>query len=497
MKILLVRPPFTRLRKFGQSPVFPLGLGWIAAVLSHRGHQAMIYYPENPSGEEQQYEVHKESVFENRSAAHSRYLDALNNDSLPVWREIREQIGAYAPDVLGISLLSTEVGAALKVSRIAKALSPEMLVVWGGVHPSFETESSLAFPEVDLVVRGEGEFTMLDICDRLEHGQRLDDVAGISLRCGTRVRHNPDRPLLDDLDTLPPPSRDLVLQEHTFSKEALGGVITSRGCPWRCSFCSSRSFWRNTVRFRSPRAVADEIEALKRDKDIRSVTIWDDAFSLDRDHALSLCQELLDRRLRITWRGATRLDLINPGLLRLMRRSGCTQVEIGIESGSPRILREIRKDIEIDSVQEAISAVQAEGMACGVFFMAGFPQERIEDLEETLNVMRRITPAEMVLNVYDPLPGSELFELARAWSMVSRDEDWVDYRLWPLRHFVKDIDPEEFANRIEEISAFVFSYNRSIGPLLRRALPEVKRLLARDPARLLRKAGRFLANRFH
>lgn len=492
MKILLMRPPFTRLRKFGQAPVFPLGLGWIAGVLLRAGYDAAIYYPENPTPREREFVVHKRGVFLNRAEAHKTYLAALTDDTLPVWQEIAAEIKAYNPDLIGVSLLSTEVGSALKVSAIAKAINPRILIVWGGVHPSFEAESCLRYQEVDIVVRGEGEETMVELCQCLETKSSLQAVRGITWKRDGVAVHNPDRPLLESLDSLPMPARDAVIHPETFSSDTLGGLITSRGCPWRCTFCSSRRFWNRTVRFRSPQEVIKEIQWLKATFGIKSFTFWDDAFSLERRHAEVLCQKLIESKVNITWRGATRLDLIDPPLLRLMRRSGCTQLEVGIESGSPRILKEIAKDIDLARVGPAIEMIAKHGIACGVFFMVGFPQESLSDIEQTLTLMTQIKPAEMVLNVYDPLVGSELFELAQDYELVSTQEDWRTYALWPDRHFVRDIPAELFSRKVEELSELVFRYNRHPRNIARRAIPEFVQLLTRDPKRLLTKIRRFV-----
>jgi radical SAM superfamily enzyme YgiQ (UPF0313 family) len=473
----------------GQAPFFPLGIGTIAATLRAAGIEAHIYYPENDPPGAPPPIIDKASVFENRKAAHRRYLAALADPGLPVWRELLQVLERLDPDVVGVSVLSSEVGSALMVSRLAKEQRPDRLVVWGGVHPSFLPDECLSYPEVDVVVRGEGEQTMLELCQAWNH-RSIDGIPGISHRRGNRIVHEPDRELIADLDSLPLPAREAALFPERFNQAAWGALITSRGCPWRCGFCSSRLFWHKIVRFRSPANVVAEIREVQRRFGIHSFIFWDDAFTMEMDRSLALCEEILAANLRITWRTATRIDLLSPRLLRLMRRAGCTQVEVGVESGSPRMLRAMVKDIEIEQVPEKLELVRKHGIACGTFFMAGFPGETEEDLRQTHALMQRIRPAEIVLNVFDPMPGSELFEEARRLGLLPDPIDWTAFPLWPDAHYVKNIPPQRFTELVEAMAADVFRYNRSPGALYRRIKPEAIHLLLRDRRTLWEKMAR-------
>ncbi len=493
-RVLFIRPPYTRLKGFGQAPYFPLGIGYLAAVANNmEGVSAKIYYPENPGPGEQEYLVDKQNVFRMRSIGQQRYFDALDNDKHPVWNEVRQVIQDTAPDLVGISVLSAEVGSGVKITEIVKSEFPDCPVVWGGVHPSFLIAESLEYTGVDYVIAGEGETALSQLIRSLQTGSVPTDIPGV-YSAETRVAPCPVH-LIRDLDTLDFPDRDNLYFPERFSPVAMGSIMHSRGCPWRCGFCSSRQFWMEKVRFRSAENVLSEIQRINRDFGVRVFTFWDDAFTADRSKTEQLCEAIIRFKPPIAWRTATRIDLLDDAMLRLMKRAGCIQLELGIETGSPRMLELIRKDIDPDAAARAIDRVSKHGIACGVFLMAGFPDETREDLKQTLQFMKRIQPAEIVLNIFDPMPGSEQYDRAIELGLLPQKPDFIKFPLWPDAHFVATMAPEEFNEIIDEISRYVFTYNSSRAALFRRAKPEILQLLRSDRKVLFTKGMRFLKRR--
>lgn len=495
-RVLLIRPPYTRLRGIGQAPYFPLGIGSMAAVLNALPDvEARIYYADNPGPGEKPFIIDKEGVFATRSHAQKTYFEALDSDDHPVWSEVASVLDAFKPHVVGLSVLTPEVGSAAKVTGIARKLNPDCCVIWGGVHASFEPEATLALPGVDYVAIGEGELTIREFIAALQAGRDPMSVAGILDRSAS-LESISRRPLIQPLDSIPVPDRRSVTFPERFTPVAMGSLMHSRGCPWRCGFCSSRRFWHERVRFRSAENVLDEIRQVHRDYGIRIFTFWDDAFTIDRKLTEKLCEAILQSGIKIAWRTATRLDLLDDAMLKLMRKAGCVQMDLGIETGSPRMSEIIRKDIDLDLAPDTIERANRHGIAAGVFLMAGFPDETREDLLQTLAFMKRIRPAEIVLNILDPMPGSEQFERALELGLLKQPVNYLRFPLWPDAHFVQNIEPAEFNRLIEDISAYVFRYNTSRTALIRRARPEILQLLRTDRKVLLQKAFRFARRRF-
>ncbi|MBN1878503.1 B12-binding domain-containing radical SAM protein [bacterium] len=495
-RVLLIRPPYTRIRGIGQAPYFPMGIGSMVAVLNALPNvDARLYYADNPGSDEKPIIIDKAGVFAARSHAQNVYFDALDNSDHRIWKEVRQVLDDFRPNLVGISVLTPETGSALNVTVISKEQLPDTPVVWGGVHPTFALSETLAIPGVDYVVAGEGEITLREMVLSLQAGKLPAQIPGLFHR-NSDLQHSTQRGLQENLDLLPIPDRHAVFFPERFTPVAMGSLMHSRGCPWRCGFCSSRRFWQERVRFRSAGSVLDEILAIHRDFGIRIFTFWDDAFTIDRLLTESLCESILRSGLKIAWRTATRLDLLDEGLLKLMKRAGCFQVELGIESGSPRMSELIRKDIDLDAAPAVIDRTNRHGIACGVFMMAGFPDETRDDLMQTLSFIQRIKPAEIVLNILDPMPGSEQFERAIEMKLLPEHIDYSRFPLWPDAHYMMHVDRDEFNKIIEDISGYVFRYNSSRTAMIRRARPEIAQLLRTDRKVLLQKVSRFIGRRF-
>jgi anaerobic magnesium-protoporphyrin IX monomethyl ester cyclase len=488
MRVLLIRPPYSRLRGTGHPAYFPLGLGYLAAVLEEAGFEVSIYNMELEASPGRTEIINDaEATFYQRSQEQKRYYQAVAQDDLPVWKELQGVLNSYKPDLVGVTLLSPEVASARKVSQIVKAWRPNCWVIWGGNHPTFLPVECLAYPEVDIVGRGEGEYTLLEVSQRLSKGQGLSGVEGISFKSNGDVCHNPNRALIQNLDEIPFPARHRLLFYDEFDHKNLGCMIITRGCPWRCAFCSSRNFWEKRVRFRSADNVVAELRQFQQTYGIRFIMFWDDSFSINRDIVWQYCQAIIDSGIEVMWRTATRADLVTEELLPWMKRAGCTKLEIGVETGSPRIQRLIHKDIDNADVVRAFKLLKKGGIPAGAFFMAGFPEETIDDLQQTFELMKSIPCLEIAFNIFDPMPGSELLDTCQNLGLVSPHPDWSNFLFWPDSHFMKYVSPEEFNRQAYAMAAWIFAHNNRWINLLLKQGYLAWFLLRNDPRFLFKK----------
>jgi anaerobic magnesium-protoporphyrin IX monomethyl ester cyclase len=347
---------------------------------------------------------------------------------------------------------------------------------------------------VDYCLRGEGEVSFREFVRLLDAGADVETTPGLSLRKNGGFQDNPEPPPIADLDDLPPVLRGATLFPERVSRAAWGSLIGSRGCPWRCTFCSSAVFWHKKFRFRSAASLVEEVRQVRRDHGTGLVTFWDDVFSVRREVTLELCRRLSEEPRSIAWKTATRANLVDEELLTAMRRAGCVQLEIGVETASPRLLQLIHKDVSLGQIEAALEMIERAGIAGGAFFMAGFPQETEEDLRQTFAFMQRIRAADVVLNVYDPQPGAPLFEEAAALGLVDPEQDWTDFPLWPDAHYCPQIPPERFDSLVREIADWCWAHNNSWPVLLRRLRPKISSVLRSDPKALLPRGWRFLRN---
>ncbi len=488
MKILLIRPPYSRLRGSGHTAYFPLGLGYLAAVTRDIAEVA-IYNADNPKPSDPPISYSKASVFYTRSKAFHAYLEALDDPSHPVWADTKQVIYDFKPDLVGISVLSAEVGSALAVSELVKRIDSEITVVWGGVHPSFVIEQSIASPAVDYLILYEAELSFRELIVQLGSANPdLTRVPGLVYRRGDSIEVNQPAPLIGDLDSLPFPAKDLALFPKQYHPLSWGSIIGARGCPYKCAFCSSRDFWQNRTRYRSPNSIVEEIKHIIAKYKVRYFSFWDDSFSLKRSWTLELCKAIVEHGLNIYWRTATRVDLIDDEMLRYMKKAGCVQLELGVESGSPRISQMIDKQIDLAKIKPAVSAIRNAGIACGAFFMAGFPKETEQDIAQTFQLMQQISADELVLNIFDPMPGAPLFKQAVELGLIEQSPDWSRFPYWPDAHYVKDIEAQQFNEIVERIASFVFRYNNSPQVLYRRLKPKFLAAIKTDPISLIKRA---------
>ncbi|OGP49414.1 MAG: hypothetical protein A2Y79_09855 [Deltaproteobacteria bacterium RBG_13_43_22] len=495
MKILLIRPPYTRLKSSGQAPYFPLGLGYIASVLSEDGFETKIYHAENPLLKNEKIILDAEVAFDSRSIGYRKYIESIKDREHYVWKEVKDTLNMYQPDLIGISLLSVEIASALKISQICKEYNEKCYVVWGGLHPTFLPSDCLMNKEVDFVIRGEGEYPMLELCRSIEKGDKISKVPNLSYRNNGDLCHNDTMMLIKDLDEIPFPARDSILYPESFDFKSFGSMIVSRGCPFRCSFCSSRNFWDNKVRFRSPENIIQEIKIIKKDYGTKFIMFWDDSFTINKNIIEKYCKALIESDLKINWKTATRADLIDDDLLNLMKKSGCVKLEIGVESGSDRIKKLICKDVTNDQIKKAFTLINKSGLGSGAFFMAGFPDETIEDLDQTFGLMKELDATEIAFNIFDPMPGSTDYQKCIDRGLLPKNPDWNNVLFWPDAHYVTNISKEDFSNYAIIIAKWLFKRNNSFKIKFRRNKHLIFSMMMDDPTLLIKKVFHFIKKR--
>lgn len=497
MKILLIRPPYTRLRKTGQLPYFPLGIGYVAGMLEKHGFEAGIYNVENPTSKKEVILRDERDVFNYRSAAQANYIHAINNDEHYVWNEVRDALRMFKPDAVGLSLLTVEYPAALKISKICKEYKSDMKVIWGGFHPTSLPESCLKNKEVDVVVGGEGEITAVELFKAIRDNGDLSKIQGLYIRKGDGgLHHTGARPLIPDLDELPFPARHLRIYPETYDPIFMGSLITSRGCPYRCTFCGCRNLWQKKFRRRTPANVIVEMKELIDKYKTNHVFFMDDTFSLDKKSGMEFCKEIIKERVNIVWTTGTRVDKVDDELIKTMKKAGCVYIDLGIESGSERMSKIIKKDITKEGVRDAVKVINRHGLASGAFFMAGLLEETFEDLQDTFNMIKELKTTHIALNVWDPMPGSDLFDQAVEMGVVAKDENWNNYHLWPDRHFAMHMDSEEFKRKCNEMAEWIYNYNNTFYSRYRKVKPKVLVLCKRDPKFLFYRLMKHIKERF-
>ena len=403
MKIILIQPPISGSPEaLSESLVEPLGLAYIAGFLEEKGYFVRIL--DCPA-------------------------EGIEGEG------IREYLRKIEPDIVGIScMFSAYYQDSLYVAEIVKKEFPKTLVVLGGVHATVFPESLLRNTCVDIVVMGEGEGTFLEIVKKVETGSSLKEIPGTAIRIDGKIIKNPSSPLIEDLDTLPFPARHLlpIKKYFSFQKKGVGTykyylrnplspLITSRGCPFNCSFCAVPNFWKRIYRTHTPERVISEIEALLRDYKIREIAFWDDNISLDRERFIKLCTLIKERKFNLSWQTPNGISTLNLdySLLNLMKESGYYRATFAIESGSVQTLKKyVDKPIDFKKVKELIKICHYLGIWTYGIFIIGFPDEKLNQIEETKRMVKSLGFDFVAIFIAQPYPGTRLFEIFKEKGLI-------------------------------------------------------------------------------
>lgn len=343
--------------------------------------------------------------------------------------DFRSEISKRQPNIVGVTSSTLTYQSALKLVKIVKEACPDCITIAGGPHVTFWDDKALEeCPELDIVVRREGEITMLEMVQKIEADKSYDDVLGTTVRKEGKIVKNPDRPYIEDLDGLPFPARHLWPMERLREYEDILYLATSRGCVYWCEFCTTVRMHGRKYRMRSPKNVVDELEFLHKTYGAKKFTFCDDAFTVDQPRTEALCSEILQRGLKIEWNCGTRVDMITKDLLMKMKESGCISVWFGVESGTQQVLDAMKKGITPELTIKVLGWVRELGLKPVPNVILGFPGETKKSAWKTIKFVEKIAPDEVgFYNVATPFPGTPMYDIVKekGWLRVT-DFDMYD-----------------------------------------------------------------------
>ncbi|TRO53681.1 radical SAM protein [Candidatus Bathyarchaeota archaeon] len=387
--VTLVNPPAPS-GSTGHMPFALLGLGYLGAIL-----------------EKNRYEV-----------------DVIDCQVLKLsYKDFRIEIGKHRPDIVGLTSTTLTYLSALRLARIVKEVLPECLIFIGGPHVTFWDKEALEeCPALEVIIRREGEYTLLELVQKVEEGKDFSDVLGITYRKEGKIVKNPDRPYIEDLDSLPFPARHLWPMEKLRKYEDILYLAASRGCVFWCEFCATVRMHGRKFRMRSPKNIVDELEFLYKTYGITNFTFCDDAFTVDPERTKELCKLIIERNLKIKWNCGTRIDMLTRDLLISMREAGCVSVWSGVESGSQTVLDAMHKGITTEQTLRVYCWIRELGLKPVPNVILGFPGETKESAWETIKFVEKISPDEVgFYNIATPFPGTPLYDSVKekGWLRVT------------------------------------------------------------------------------
>ena len=415
MRVCLINPPRIQPKTWGDPSVYqPMDLVYVAAVLEKKHNVCIIDAP-------------TEGWRKLQDIDGKRIRQGLTNE------EISRRIKEWKPETAIITVpFSGWSRAAFETAAIVKQVDKAIVTVLMGLHPSVKPAECLAQPNIDFVVIGEPEITVLELVNTLASGDlaKLKDVRGIAFKDNDKTIQTPPRPVIENLDELPYPARHLLPMKEFFeaaNKRPISGnlkkpsirMLTSRGCNHACIFCSNYIVMGRKWRGRSAENVVGEIEQIIRDYGVRQIDFLDDNISFDRERMESICDLLIQKRLKVEWctPNGVRADCLDEELLKKMKKAGCKRILVAPESGVQRIVDEvINKQQDLEKVEKAVSAAREVGIEVGCFFILGMPGETKEDMKATIafaHKLRQLGADRFYFSYATPLYGTELYERAR------------------------------------------------------------------------------------
>ena len=347
------------------------------------------------------------------------------------YENVSKQAEKLNPQLVGVTATTSTIKSALKYLELIKNILPESLTVIGGPHTTFMPYETLKNSDnLDVVVIGEGEETMVDLADHATQNiEDINDVNGIvyrDLKDGN-LRTTEKRPLIKDLDKLPFPARHLVpFDSYGVSQEQTGGIITSRGCVYNCNYCSSSLIMGKKFRSRSPGNVVDEIEELINTYHINDIGFMDDTFMLNKKRASDIADEIKARDLDLTFVASSRVDRVDKSLLENLKSSGLKTIYYGVESGSQRILDLMKKGITLKNVEDAVKMAKDVNLEVLTSFILGYPGETEEDMNTTIDFSTKLDSDYCQYSILTPFPGTPIYKDLIEKNLID-NEDWDRY----------------------------------------------------------------------
>lgn len=402
-RVLLLVPPEIYFKQEKESTP-PLHLMQLASILQEKGFEAKIV---------------------------DGIAEGLNLNAIE--KTVRE----FSPATVAITSTTWNRFDAFETAKRIKKINTDMFVVYGGPHATFTAENTLAnIPWIDQVAVGEGDETLLEMCEKKRDGHDTSDVAGTYSRKNGDIVSAGKRPMIPDLSVLPFPAYSLIRAEK-YKQNLLPGsplkvmtMVSSRGCPLNCQFCSVRAMWGKSFRYKQAGRVCDEIEMVMKNYGFESIWFYDDTFTLHKKRVYDLLAEIKKRRMSFSWFAETRVDCVDYELLRQMREAGCVYMAFGIESLNQKVLDSIQKQITVEEIKSRLEFCQQLGIRVKAFFIFGSLDETFDEAADTVKFIREnkhLVQDRAITGASSILPGTDLEKIAVEKGYHRKNFNWSKY----------------------------------------------------------------------
>lgn len=401
-KILLINPPYN-LEVYKENKNFsvhpPVGLAYLAAFIKKYGYDVEI----------------------------------IDSNALNISKEsLIDLVLDHPARIIGFTSVTATINLVSRLCDKIKERSDKILIL-GGQHATFKDEEVLAAcNSIDYIVRGEGEMTLLRLLNRLKNNKTANGLMGITYSDNGKVISNPDRPPIKNINKIPFPAWELLprskyrlngFQDIGYEGEQLGKLISTRGCPNKCTFCSSAHFW-GKPRFRNVDNIFEELVYLTQKLKVKHIDFMDDCLTIPVSRFKELCNRIIENNLNFKWSCYSRVQNINEELVQQMKKAGCFMVLLGIESGNQKIIDSIKKKITLEQVTNAVKLFKKYDIDCLGFFMIGLPEDTHQTVEETVSFAKELNLDFPFFSVTTPFPGTELYDWFMSSNLSAGSFEW-------------------------------------------------------------------------
>jgi anaerobic magnesium-protoporphyrin IX monomethyl ester cyclase len=410
-KILLINPPYSkyfnsehfspsRPGRKASTIMIPLGLAYIASYLRENSFEPLCI----------DLEVQKMST--------KKLIKIIERKNI---------------NYVGITSTSPIIQNAIKIAKEIK-LNTNAITILGGVHASAEPIETASLGWFDIVVVGEGEETILEILQ----GKKLNEINGIVYRNKNKIYVNKPRKPIENLEDIPSPAIDLFpyksykpsfhrVLELKYKNKPYFGVITSRGCPFGCNFCSSHIVHGNMVRFRSIKSVIEEVKLLTDKFKIKTLMFYDDTFTFNKQRTIEFCKKLVSEGIDVIWGCNTRVDTVNKEILYWMKKAGCKRVYLGVESGNDKILSLMNKNLTVEKIKRGIKTIKKSGIEISASYIIGAPGETRKTMKQTADFAIKNNTKFAHFYIFTLDPGSRFYNMCKKVGIIN-SFDWLNYK---------------------------------------------------------------------
>lgn len=402
MKVLLISPSFRHPSKRTSS--YPAGLCWLSSSLTKNGYDVEV---------------------------RSFLWDEYNN----VKQDVQKLIEEYNPDIIGISIMSTNRTAGFEIAKLSKEINPKIKVIVGGPHVHSMWHQIIDnFSFIDFAVIGEGEITIVELADAIKNKSSIDKfnkIKGIAFKYNNEIVRTEPRELMKDLDSLPLPEHNRFAENIRENKIAY--VCTSRGCPIACRFCSTSVIWGKLIRYRSIENVMIELKQIKKEfPEVSKIYFLDDEMILNKKRIIDFCEAYVKEKINMSFECVGRVSSIDNDVIKALKKAGCVRLDFGVESGSSKIIKNIGKGITNEQVINAYNLCKKYNIRAGIFLMCGLPGETKETIKETINLLKQIPSADMSIPaLFTVFPGNSIYKDAVKKGFIT-DDFWLTDKSAPF-----------------------------------------------------------------